>query len=398
MQGKKRKSSWALFVPLEGQHSERGLERQESCSIFTPAPRIRKVIKKARSEEDLRQRHLSVDGFEKVAIGDSPRFAISCSRILPIAVRPYTTQEAQNTALVSHYFRMEHTCVSTKGNTEEVEQKVVSQGILEDIIEWCSFFPGTTLVNNVLLGYRNLVAAKEFFAAIVNQRKKYKTARLLDDSVEERFYAFLLQWILLWESDLQDMYEDVFCFVRLCFKAYHNAVSYINLLLTDSDYRSPGFIALNSHSKIKVRKSLQQRRKVQFIDLLNFKADTLAKQLTMLESNMMSQVSVTDFVGRDWSKRAKQDSSPLKALSDHFNRVSLWTSTAIVLCHGERKQARMYSKFVRLAKKLFHHRNYSSCCQVLVGLEDASVTRLKLIEVGFASMLLVSYIFTVYSS
>lgn len=182
----------------------------------------------------------------------------------------------------------------------------------------------------------------------------------MDDISEERFYAFIVQWILLWGNDFEstDLQKKLLTFVQLSYKSYRNAVPFIEDTLTQAIESSAGYIfkviRLNSKTKEKKRtlsfSTNSKKRNISFSDLLDYEADDLARQLTLLEANLLQSVSILDFVGKSWLTESKKDSSPLVALSQHFNRVSLWVATAIVSCDSERKRYRMYRKFAKIAK------------------------------------------------
>ena len=208
----------------------------------------------------------------------------------------------------------------------------------------------------MLLGYRNIFTAEELLTAVQKQRKKYKRKDLLDDSVEERFYAFIIQWILLFENDFKSirLRKRLMKFATLSVKSYRNALPYLQKLLDDE--KGMMYLGINNSNglmRTKRRPSFKgskTRKKITFYNILDYDAEDIAKQLTLLEAIMISDVSAMDFIGKDWLENSKLDSSPLAALSRHFNRVSLWVASAIVACSSQRKIIRMYKKFARVAK------------------------------------------------
>ena len=64
-------------------------------------------------------------------------------------------------------------------------------------------------------------------------------------------------------------------------------------------------------------------------------------------------------------------------LVNHFNRVSGWVSTEIVIQPNLRKRAFVLRRFVNLAEKLLELQNYNGFLEVLAGLSNVSVARLK---------------------
>lgn len=166
----------------------------------------------------------------------------------------------------------------------------------------------------------------------------------------------------MWGNDFKgtEIRRKLLNFVSLTFKSYRNAVPYIEKTLGEIFQSSAGYVfakvvRLNSKTKEKKRTiSFNTKKKhICFSDLLDYDADDLARQLTLLEANLLQSVSICDFVGKSWLTESKKDSSPLVALSQHFNRVSLWVATAIVSCDSERRRHRMYRKFAKIAKVNF---------------------------------------------
>lgn len=63
--------------------------------------------------------------------------------------------------------------------------------------------------------------------------------------------------------------------------------------------------------------------------------------------------------------------------TDYFNSVGFWVATEILKEQDLAGQALATTRFVEIADHLFKLRNYSSCVQILSGINNIAVKRLK---------------------
>ena len=62
-------------------------------------------------------------------------------------------------------------------------------------------------------------------------------------------------------------------------------------------------------------------------------------------------------------------------------KISFWVAGSILELDSTKEQCRLFKKFVRIAKALLDLRNYSTCMQIISGLTDKSIVRLKRLKV-----------------
>lgn len=67
---------------------------------------------------------------------------------LPYPTRAFTTQEVQEIGLFSENFKVETCFECLLGSTEKIKRPKLTAGELEDLVEWCCFFPGKKIQNN----------------------------------------------------------------------------------------------------------------------------------------------------------------------------------------------------------------------------------------------------------
>lgn len=219
----------------------------------------------------------------------------------------------------------------------------------------------------MLLGFRIIYQPLDLLQAIIDQRKLYKEQDKLSDEVEERFYAFIIQWLLLWNSDFEckELSKKLLSFATLAFQSYHQALPYLDSLVQDNTIPSSGYLSPKSNDKKPISPKVRAERRLsgifqknnrnrdaifEFTDVFSYDSETIAKQLTLIEASIVRSIPIIDIIKKNWLNAELKESCPLKVLSSHFNRISLWVATAIMSCDTFKKKCRMYKKFVRIAK------------------------------------------------
>ena len=128
-------------------------------------------------------------------------------------------------------------------------------------------------------------------------------------------------------------------------------------------------------------RSYSPKRKISFENVLKFDATNCAQQLTLIECSLLRDIEIIDLLKK--CQTGSSTSPALEGCSNHFNRVCLWVATIILTSQTLAKQIICFQKLLKVAKRLFRMRNYSTCAQIISGLQDISITRLKhLSEVG----------------
>lgn len=131
-------------------------------------------------------------------------------------------------------------------------------------------------------------------------------------------------------------------------------------------------------------------------------AAELADYLTYLELGLYRAIQPWEFLNQAWQREDKQSLAPnLCALISRFNqvqeeviiiiiiaanflfffllpikKVSNWVASQVVLA-TEFRGAKVISLFIETAKRLFDMNNYNTLMEILSGLNNANVSRLK---------------------
>ena len=105
-------------------------------------------------------------------------------------------------------------------------------------------------------------------------------------------------------------------------------------------------------------------------------SDILAQQLTFMEIEYFKKLRTCEFLNLAWDKQP--DKAPgIKNLITHYNNMGLWVATEILMATTPKLQAKLVAKFLRIAQKLFELRNYATCAQILSGVSNRAIQRLK---------------------
>jgi len=106
--------------------------------------------------------------------------------------------------------------------------------------------------------------------------------------------------------------------------------------------------------------------------------EQLAQQLTLIDHELYCTVQPEEFLKRSWNSPLRDVLAPhLKVLVKRFNEVSFWVATQILMSPSPKLQAKMIKKFIRLAEKLYELHNFNGLMQIMSGLHNNSVLRLK---------------------
>eukprot|EP01104_Vermistella_antarctica_P018811 TRINITY_DN7118_c0_g1_i1.p1 TRINITY_DN7118_c0_g1~~TRINITY_DN7118_c0_g1_i1.p1 ORF type:complete len:1511 (+),score=351.70 TRINITY_DN7118_c0_g1_i1:229-4761(+) len=108
--------------------------------------------------------------------------------------------------------------------------------------------------------------------------------------------------------------------------------------------------------------------------------EAITMQITRAEAQLFAEVSPLDLYSTSNSFPTAGVGNPLQCLSDRFNRVSQWVSTRIITPKEVDRQTANVVKFIAVAKRLVIQRNYNSAMQILSGINNSAILRLKCVQ------------------
>ncbi|XP_041856173.1 rap guanine nucleotide exchange factor 1-like isoform X2 [Melanotaenia boesemani] len=110
--------------------------------------------------------------------------------------------------------------------------------------------------------------------------------------------------------------------------------------------------------------------------LLDFGSQDLAEQLTLLDSDLFYKIELPEVLL--WSKEQNEEKSPnLTAFTQHFNNVSFWVRSVIILQDKPHDREKLLLKFLKIMKHLRKLNNFNSYLSILSALDSAPLRRLE---------------------
>jgi hypothetical protein len=120
-------------------------------------------------------------------------------------------------------------------------------------------------------------------------------------------------------------------------------------------------------------KELGRRKK-----FLDFSTASLARELTMQEWEIFKRIAPREFLNQAWQRENKHVIAPnIIRMINRFNQISYWVATEILTKQDRKTQVKIIKKFIKTAYICFHLGNFNSMMEILSGLNNISISRLK---------------------
>ncbi|KAI9321569.1 ras guanine nucleotide exchange factor domain-containing protein [Dichotomocladium elegans] len=121
--------------------------------------------------------------------------------------------------------------------------------------------------------------------------------------------------------------------------------------------------------------------------ILRYRSELISQQFCLIEQQMLQDVTWNELVELRWRNRNKRSTSPIEEyrldalgveqLINYFNMACQWIASEVVQTQSLDTRVLVVEKYIRIALKCYHHRNYSTLMQILLGLQSPAVTRLE---------------------
>ncbi|KAI7882593.1 ras GEF [Lichtheimia hyalospora FSU 10163] len=121
--------------------------------------------------------------------------------------------------------------------------------------------------------------------------------------------------------------------------------------------------------------------------ILQYRSEIIAQQFCCIEQQLLQNVTWDELVELRWrknqqqhrnaGKRVLEDESELWRRQRQGCGTCQWITSEIVQTRSLETRIRVIEKYIRIALKCFHHRNYSTLMQILLGLQSPAVSRLE---------------------
>ena len=110
--------------------------------------------------------------------------------------------------------------------------------------------------------------------------------------------------------------------------------------------------------------------------LLHWAPIEVARQLSLIEASIFKMVQASEFMNQNWAKRPHLAPN-IKSAQDRFNVVARWAGWQILQRNTVEERATVVEKLYEILLHLRDLQNYNSCLQIISGLGNAGVYRLK---------------------
>jgi hypothetical protein len=149
---------------------------------------------------------------------------------------------------------------------------------------------------------------------------------------------------------------------------------------TASNVTTPGSYSNSTFSSQSTATGHDQKAILRNVSNLLFdvKDEAIAQELTRIEWDFFSAVGSRDLLRHILvSRTVRPKFTPVARSIAHFNYISSWVCSMILIHSKTRHRARMLEKFMEIGGILRRTNNYNTLHAVLAGLGNASVHRLK---------------------
>lgn len=111
---------------------------------------------------------------------------------------------------------------------------------------------------------------------------------------------------------------------------------------------------------------------------LIYTCEEIARDLTNIEFSTYKDIKTSELMNQSWNKTGKDQTSPnIRKMIERFNYTTRAITTSILNEEKVKTRARVFTKWIKIAKHLKKLQNYHTLMAVLMGLDDSPVNRLK---------------------
>ncbi len=110
--------------------------------------------------------------------------------------------------------------------------------------------------------------------------------------------------------------------------------------------------------------------------ILHWAPIEIARQLSLIEASIFKMVQASEFMNQNWAKRPHLAPN-IKNAQDRFNVVARWAGWQILQRNTVEERATVVERLYEILLHLRLLQNYNSCLQIISGLGNAGVYRLK---------------------
>jgi hypothetical protein len=302
-------------------------------------------------------------------------------------------------------------------NIEYTEEKKIKCGTVQKLIEKLTEDKqfDNQYLHAFLLTYRSFTTPHELIDRLINRynitpenRETITSSEFIQwkkstlDPIRLRVSQVIKTWITLHHYDFENDPQLVKKIIKLVLlmentqgQAYAKQLRQImdktacfisdGSLMVTTRARGKSLIDPSELPKVKYPKNvkkytntLDRNASLESVSLFDWPTIEIARQLTLIEYRMFSRIEPKECLNQSWQEENNQTDAPnIFQMIHWFNRVSLYVATCIISCNAAKNRVKMIEKAIRLADECRKLKNYNAVFEVVSGLQNASVHRLK---------------------
>ncbi|KAJ5075568.1 ras guanine nucleotide exchange factor i-related [Anaeramoeba ignava] len=114
------------------------------------------------------------------------------------------------------------------------------------------------------------------------------------------------------------------------------------------------------------------------LSLLDVDEEEIARQLTLVEFDIFSQIKPSELLNQAWSKpKLRHRAKNVLAMIQRFNDLSGWVSTTIINCDKLKHRVRVLTRFLKILEFCRQLNNFNAVMALLAGFNSSAIYRLK---------------------
>lgn len=115
------------------------------------------------------------------------------------------------------------------------------------------------------------------------------------------------------------------------------------------------------------------------LSLMDIHPEELARQLTLIEYDLYKNIKPWECLNQSWAKKDKETRAPnILAMIQRFNQVSNWVATEVVKVESVKQRAKVLQHVIEIAEYCKALNNFNAMMEIISGLQNSAVFRLKL--------------------
>lgn len=270
--------------------------------------------------------------------------------------------------------------------------RVCDQNISED----------SNFTNTFLVTYRSF-CTPETLLTLMMSYFEYHMLPLINQDINKKMASLVLRMlntIRVWVQDhsydfnnhlnasmMNFIYRQV---GRLCQMEKQSSSGYISIANKIKE-RIEANLINNGESREKLEKMFSRERaqprypskwseadEKKPFNIKQWEPSEIAKQITLLESNIFTAIEPKEFFGLGWTKKDKMTRAPnISHLTEQFNNLSTFVASDIVCEENIKKRVRKVKQWINVAWECKNLNNLNGCNSIVSAFNNAGIHRLK---------------------